>query len=76
MLQRSSENIPELLVVLLKLTFDVMAKKQKHRQTLHPLLYVVNKGIVLRLSKGKHIDFVIFKYLTISGLKKGIVVLF
>ncbi|CAG2229533.1 FES [Mytilus edulis] len=54
MLQRSSENIPELLVVLLKLTFDVMAKKQKHRQTLLPLLYVVNKGIVLRLSKGPY----------------------
>ncbi|XP_052060779.1 uncharacterized protein LOC127701047 isoform X1 [Mytilus californianus] len=52
MLQRSSEKIPDLLVVLLKLTFDVMVKKQKHRQTLHPLLYIVNKGIVLRLSKG------------------------
>ncbi|XP_063442629.1 uncharacterized protein LOC134722925 [Mytilus trossulus] len=61
MLQRSSEKIPELLVVLLKLTFDVMVKKQKHRQTLHPLLYVVNKGIVLRLTKGKHMVFVIFK---------------
>ena len=52
MLQKSSEKA-ELLSIVLKCTFDVMSKKQKTRQALHPLLYIVNKGIVLRLTKGK-----------------------
>jgi len=53
MLQKSSEKAEELLSIVLKCTFDVMSKKQKTRQALHPLLYIVNKGIVLRLTKGK-----------------------